>query len=132
MDETQNSAQAESKEAKIKTSTAAEIARYLDLIPTDTVEIPTPPNVAEMPPLAAARAMASYHRELAKKLSAKGSDRKIRTRAMIILGSLVSTIESETLRASIRNHVAEVAAARDLEVAAEIIPWLVQKQEKQS
>lgn len=124
MNETTELSQSKSHEAKIRTQTAEEIARYLDLIPTDTTEVPTPPDISNMLPLAAAKAMAAYHRELAKQLSKKGADRKIRTRAMIILGSLVSTIESETLRASIRSHVAEVANQRDLDVAAEVVSWL--------
>lgn len=109
---------------KVSMSRDVTVDDLLQLVPSDTVEVQTPPDVANMGPVAAARAMATYYRQQAARLSALGVTRQARTRAMIIIGVLVSEHASMTIQAALREVIREHASPRDLAAVCEVVPWL--------
>jgi hypothetical protein len=68
--------------------------------------------------------MADYHRDLVKKYENDDVERRIRTRAMIILGAITEAHASPTLQAAIRDLVHEHATPRDLAVLSDVVEWL--------
>ena len=100
------------------------ITDFLALVPDDQTEVPTQPETSNMGPLDAARAMATYHRQVAAIYSGKAVENKVRTRAMIILGALVSRIDDTELRDKIRQHVSTNATPRDLLAVGDVVEWL--------
>ena len=100
------------------------IADFLALVPDDQTEVPTQPETSELGPLEAAKAMATYHRQVAAAYSGKAVENKVRTRAMIILGALVSGIDDTALRDKIRQHVSTNATPRDLLAVRDVVQWL--------
>lgn len=97
---------------------------YLALVADDQTEVPTLPDTTGMGPLAAAKAIAGYHRALAEKYDTDGQQRRIRTRGMIILGALAAEHASPTLQATLRELVREHATPRDLATLQDVVPWL--------
>lgn len=100
------------------------IADFLSLVPDDQLEVPTKPETSALGPLDAARAMATYHRQVAAIYGGKAVENKVRTRAMIILGALVSRIDDTELQDKIRKHVSANATPRDLLAVIDVVEWL--------
>lgn len=96
----------------------------LALVPTDTREIPTPPETDGLPPLAAKKALASYYRRLADAAISREDERRARTRAMIILGARISTITDPAIRDAIRAHMAATDRPGDFLAVCEVVPWM--------
>lgn len=100
-----------------------QLDRLLALIPTDSFEVPTLPDVTGLSPLAAAKAMATYHRSLAGKYQMRSVTDRLRTRAMIIIGALVTEHASPTLQQEIRDLITKHALKRDYLVVGDVVPW---------
>lgn len=96
----------------------------LGLVPTDTTDVPTPPDVSTLPPLEGKKRLADYYRSLASLALSKEAQRRARTRAMIILGAQVSTITDPAIRAAIRSHMASTDRPADLAAVAEVVDWM--------
>lgn len=99
---------------------------FLRLIPDDITEVPSPPDVTGKSPIEAGKAMGEYYRTLAAMYAGTAAKNKARTRAMIILGAIVSGIKDADLQASIRAHFVAKATERDQTAAAEVVEWLKQ------
>jgi hypothetical protein len=97
---------------------------YLRLIPSDTQDVPTPPDVSSLPPLAARKALAAYYRSLADHALSSEHERRARTRAMIILGARVSTIADPVARRLIRDHMASTDRPGDYAAVCEVVEWM--------
>lgn len=100
-----------------------QLDRLLALIPTDSLEVPTPPDVSGLSPLETARKMAAYYRSLAGKYQARSVDDRLRTRAMIIMGALITEHASPTMQQAIRDLIEEHALERDYLVISDVVPW---------
>lgn len=100
------------------------IADLLSLIPTDALDVPTAPDVSTMAPLAAAKAMAEYHRTIAGLYRADDTIRRARTRAMIIVGAIISEHAPQDMQDALRHLIQAHASPRDLAAATEVVVWL--------
>lgn len=101
-----------------------ELDDLLSLIPSDKQDVPTPPDVSSLPPLAGKKALAAYYRRLSDTVLSREDERRARTRAMIILGARLSTVDSPTLRSAIREHMAATDRPGDYAAVCEVVPWL--------
>lgn len=97
---------------------------YLSLVPSDQQDVPTPPDVSSLPPIEGKKALAAYYRRLADTALSREDERRARTRAMIILGARLSTVDSPTLRSAIRDHMAATDRPGDYAAVCEVVEWL--------
>lgn len=100
------------------------LADLLSLVPSDTVDIPTAPDVSSMAPLAAAKAMAEYHRTIAGLYRTDDTIRRARTRAMIIVGAIVAEHAPPDMQDALRQLITTHASPRDLAASSEVVAWL--------
>lgn len=105
---------------------------YLSLVPSDKQDVPTPPDTSSLPPIEAKKALAAYYRRLADTALSREDERRARTRAMIILGARLSTIESPAVRKIIRDHMASTDRPGDYAAVCEVVDWMAQPKEPQS
>ncbi len=89
--------------------------QMLSMLSSDSVDVPTVPDVSGLGPVAAARALAAHYRTLATRYSATEIDRRARARAMIIIAATIDAYLPASAKASLADAIIEHITARDQE-----------------